>query len=122
MLDKIRLKNIHFLASHGVLEEEKKSKNDFFVDLEIGFDIRKAAFNDDVEKTVDYAKLYGIVEKIMTGPSVNLIETLAGKIADSALDQTPAVKAKVSVRKKNPPGCGETDFAEVEIKRRIVKI
>jgi dihydroneopterin aldolase len=111
--DRLELRGMRFSARHGVNPEEKVRAQSFEVDLVVFADLRMGADRDELAATVDYAHLFDLVASIVTGPSVDLIETLAERIAAAVLDATdPALVGGVEVRVRKPeaplPGPFET--------------
>lgn len=118
MTDRILLAGMVFLARHGVNEREKVEEQRFEVDLELELDVRPAGEADDLEQTVDYRDVYEIVRAILDGPSVDLIEALAERIARQLLARSPRLEAVVvRVRKPDVELGGPLDYAGVEVRR-----
>ncbi|PAP74906.1 dihydroneopterin aldolase [Rubrivirga sp. SAORIC476] len=110
----VRLVNAVFYAHHGVMEEEHKVGGRFEVDVAMDLDIRQAATDDDLSKTVDYERVYAIVRDRVTGTPSYLIESLAYSIAEVVMQHFPMLlSVEVTVRKPNPPVGGPCDRAEV---------
>ena len=80
-MDSIIVRGLNFKACHGVLDSEKTCPQLFQVDLELFLDLQAAGQQDELNLTVDYDQVYQLVQNIVEGPSCNLIETLAEKIA-----------------------------------------
>lgn len=103
-LTRVRVRDLCFFGYHGVLAEEKRLGQRFIVSLEIGADLTSAITDDAYEQAVCYATLSEIVADIVTGPSLNLIETVAGRIAQRILERCPLVEeVRVEVRKPSAP-------------------
>ena len=118
-MDKIILKNIAFFGYHGVLQEEKTLGQRFYIDVEMYVDLRKASETDDVLETVDYGAVYKTVRLEAEDNRYDLIESLAGHIADSVLKTFCKVdEIIVTVRKPSAPVVGVLDYAAVEIRRK----
>ncbi len=116
-MDKIVLRNLHFMASHGVTEQEKSLLQPFRVTIKLSVDLAPAAASDDLTKTLDYGQYYLKVKEIVEGESFNLLETLAGRIAEMSLQQSGVSKAKVEVE-KTAAKVGDIEFgAAVVIER-----
>jgi 7,8-dihydroneopterin aldolase/epimerase/oxygenase len=110
----IRLVNAVFYAHHGVLQEEHRIGGRYEVDVEMALDFEDAALEDDLSKTVDYERIYGLVQGIVTQNHFYLIERLAYLIARAVVDTYEMVDTVVvTVRKPNPPVGGTCDRAEV---------
>jgi dihydroneopterin aldolase len=119
--DRLSLLGMRFEGRHGVLPEEKLNAQRFEVDLVIHADLNPAARSDDLARTVNYAELFALVRRIVTGPSFELIEALAGAIADAVLAATDAgivSGVEVRVRKPDAPIDGAFDTVEAALLRR----
>jgi dihydroneopterin aldolase len=119
--DRLSLLGMRFRARHGVLPDEKLTAQPFEVDLVLHADLRAAAASDALDRTVDYAALFEVVRDVVGGPSVDLIEALAGRIADAVLVATdPGLVDAVEVRVRKPeaPIDGELDTVEAALLRR----
>jgi 7,8-dihydroneopterin aldolase/epimerase/oxygenase len=116
--DYIRLNKMVFRGYHGVWDEERQVGQRFEVDVEFVGDIAAAAKSDNIRDTIDLYQVYQIVEKIVTGKTFKLVETLAEKIAAALLRQFSVNELRVCVRKPNSPVPGICDGIEVEIVRQ----
>lgn len=116
--DKIILKNLKFYAYHGVFLEEQEKGQNFYIDVEMYTDIKKAGISDELEDTVHYGEVYDIIKDINTNKKFKLIEKLADSISREILSKFKEIeKIKVQVRKPEAPINGEFDWAGVEIER-----
>jgi dihydroneopterin aldolase len=119
MSDRIVLAGLEFLARHGVNHREKVEAQRFEVDLELALDVRPAALDDDLAKTVDYRGVYDMTRRVVEDNTFDLIETLAEAIARELLGATAAVdEVTVRVRKPDVDLGGPLGYAGVEIRRR----
>jgi dihydroneopterin aldolase len=116
--DKIIMHKLEFYGYHGVLPEEKKLGQKFYVDLEIGCDLKKAGEKDDLEQTINYALIYQDIKKVMEQEQFDLIETCAERIAKGILSYTKVNWCLVRVSKPEAPLPGIFDKVAVEIVRR----
>jgi dihydroneopterin aldolase len=99
MEDRILLEGITLYGRHGVLEAERALGQRFVVDLELSVDLTAAGRSDDLAQTVDYGEVHRQVRAVVEGPPVNLIETVAERVATAILERHPrveAVRVKVS--------------------------
>ena len=101
--DQIRLIGLRATGRHGVLESERREGQEFAVDVVLHLDTRAAAAADDIAATVDYAALAGTVAAIVRGEPVDLIETLAERIARACLAHPAVMAADVAVHKPAAP-------------------
>lgn len=104
MSDRITLSRIHAFGYHGVFEHEAVEGQDFYVDLDISLNLTKASLSDNLEETVDYGALTNLVVEEIMGERVQLIERLAGRIADRIKAGHPEIEGiSVTVHKPNAP-------------------
>ena len=115
--DVLKIKNMTFYAFHGDDIKERELGQRYEVDIELKIDITKAIQEDNVKFTIDYKKVYKIVESIVLGKRFNLIETLGHHIADECLRNFNILEILVRVRKLKPPVEGILDYVEAEIVR-----
>ena len=103
-LDRILVEGIEFHGFHGVPAAEREIGHRYRVDLSLTLDLRPAGQTDDVTRSVDYAESARIVVQIGTGPSVQLVETLAERMAAALLERFALLQAvELRVAKINPP-------------------
>ena len=84
-MDEITLTGLRVFGRHGVYDEERRVGQYFVVDFTLLLDTRRAAETDDVADTVHYGEAAEQVADIVAGEPVDLIETLAARIADALL-------------------------------------
>ena len=95
----IELVDLVLFGHHGYLEAERRLGQRFLVDLWVEVD-DAAASSDDIDQTVDYRLLAGLVREVFAGPERQLLEALAGAVADGVLERFPAARSvRVRVRK-----------------------
>ena len=103
MNDRIELRGLRVMAVVGVLPEEQERAQPFEIDVDVHTDMTAAITSDDLADTVDYAGLTDRIVRVMhDGPHV-LLERVAARIADVALDAPGADAVDVVVRKLRPP-------------------
>jgi len=111
----ISLRNVRFHAFHGVMPQERRVGAVFLVNLRVGYPLEKPMQSDEVGDTLNYAALYDLVKAEMTIPS-NLLEHVAGRIADAIARRFPQVTSiDLELTKQNPPMGADCDGAGVEI-------
>jgi len=116
MVNIIRIKNATFYGYHGVSNEEQYVGGKFEADIDIYTDFSNAADADDLNKTVDYYKVYSFLNQFTVNQKYYLIEALAVEIAEELLKQFERInKVAVRVRKNNPPLGGVVDCVEAEV-------
>lgn len=102
-LDRIVLTGLTVFGHHGVYDHERRDGQEFSVDLTLGLSLDAAAASDDVADTVHYGELAERVAAVVAGEPVNLIETLAQRIADVVLDNVRVQTVTVTVHKPHAP-------------------
>src|SRR5213592_3684839 len=103
MTDELAVTGIECYGHHGVFEFEKREGQDFVIDLVLGMDTRPAAASDDLQDTVDYGTLVDEVRSAVENDPVDLIETLAQRIADTCLQHAAVEDVEVTVHKPHAP-------------------
>lgn len=103
MTDRIVLRGLRAVGHHGVYPEERAAGQPFVVDVTLEVDTTAAAASDDVADTVHYGVLAQRVVAVVTGEPVNLLETLAQRIADVCLAEPLVDAAEVTVHKPEAP-------------------
>jgi dihydroneopterin aldolase len=116
MTDRIVLRGLRARGFHGVFDVERVEGQDFIVDAVLELDLAAAARSDDVADTVHYGELAGQLVGVVTGEPVNLIETLAARLADVCLADRRVLAATVTVHKPQAPI--PHDFADVAVTMR----
>ena len=114
MADLIEIKGIKSFGYHGVLESEKITGQDFYVDVVLELDLTRASVKDDVSDTINYAEVTDLVVAQITGDPVSLIEKLAGNIADRIKATYPQASS-VSVTVHKPQAPVHAQFRDISV-------
>jgi 7,8-dihydroneopterin aldolase/epimerase/oxygenase len=85
MTDRILLQNMRFEATHGYHEYEQHVAQPFEVDIELRLNLQPAGIDDDLTKTIDYGRVYEIVQRVMESTTYRLLEALAEAISHEIL-------------------------------------
>ncbi len=103
--DRIELRGLRVVGTHGVLAEEQERAQPFEVDLDLAVDLRPAGVSDALADTVDYGAVADTVAATVSGPrSFALLEALAWHVADAVLDVDHRItRVTVALRKLRPP-------------------
>ncbi|WP_461169806.1 dihydroneopterin aldolase [Arthrobacter sp. Z1-15] len=102
--DTITLTGITARGFHGVFEDERRNGQPFVVDVVLHTDLQPAGLSDDLTKTAHYGELAEQVAAIISGEPLNLIETLAERIAAAVLESFAGIGAvDVTVHKPQAP-------------------
>jgi dihydroneopterin aldolase len=115
--DVIRVSGLRVSMRIGVNEEERAQPRPIVIDLEIRADTRLAGKSDDLADTADYSQIISRIVTSVAHEEVRLLEHLAERIADLAVN-TPLVESvAVEVRKESPPVEADVDSVSVRIER-----
>ena len=101
--DRITLTGLRVFGRHGVYEHEKRDGQEFVVDLTVWLDLSAAASSDDLDDTVNYGELAPVAADIVAGPPFDLIESVAGRIADEIMRDERLSAVEVTVHKPSAP-------------------
>ncbi|HEV7949404.1 MAG TPA: dihydroneopterin aldolase [Glaciihabitans sp.] len=102
-LDTITLTGLRATAFHGVFEQERTDGQEFLIDLTVHLDTSSAAAGDDLDKTVHYGVLAEQAVAAVERDPVDLIETVAERVAQVALSHAAVQLVQVTIHKPSAP-------------------
>ncbi|HEY8401537.1 MAG TPA: dihydroneopterin aldolase [Cytophagaceae bacterium] len=112
----VALEGMEFYAFHGFYEYERRTGNNYTVDVKVVADTDLAGDTENIDNTVNYEIIYKEVKEEMNTPSL-LLETIAYNISRRIFDRFPIVKsAEVAISKHNPPVGGVCAKSKVTFK------
>lgn len=111
--DRIELRGLRAFGRHGVLAREQADGQTFVVDLDLELDLAVPARSDALADTVDYGALGAAVVEAVGATRFDLIEALAGHLAELVLSTTRADAVVVRVGKPSAPMT--VPFADVAV-------
>lgn len=103
MADQIIVTGIRGTGFHGVFEHERREGQEFSVDVRLDVSTAAAAVSDDLGDTVDYGQVAVAVHALIVGEPVDLVETLAERIAAACLAFDGVDRVEVTVHKPHAP-------------------
>ena len=109
---------MQFQGRHGYYDHELLTPQPFEVDVELALNLQPAAVDDDLERSVDYGKVYTAVRQIVESTSFRLLEALAEAISHEILADFAVDEVTVRLRKPEVQLEGRLDYAGVEIRRQ----
>ena len=112
-VDEITLTGLRVFGRHGVYEQERRDGQHFVVDTTLYVRTDRAATSDDVADTVHYGEAAEKIAAIVGGEPVNLLETLAQRIAVALLAYDDVRMVAVTVHKPGAPI--DREFADVSV-------
>ena len=113
MTDQLTLTGLRASAFHGVYEHERRTGQVFVVDVTVHLDLGAAATNDDLAATIHYGELAEQIVGAVERDPVDLIETVAERVADLVLAHPAAIAVDVTVHKPSAPIA--VPFADVAV-------
>ena len=114
--DRITLTGVRVRAHHGVFDFEREQGQDFVIDVIAWLDLSAAAGGDALAETVHYGELAEAVAAAVASDPVDLIETVAERIARVVLS-FPVERTEVTVHKPNAPIAVEFGDVAVTVER-----
>jgi dihydroneopterin aldolase len=112
-LDTIQLTGLRVRAHHGVYDFERENGQDFVIDVTVWLDLARAAASDDVSTTIHYGELAENIARAVAVDPVDLIETVAERVATLVLSYPAAERTRVTVHKPDAPI--SVPFADVAV-------
>ena len=111
----ISLKDIKFYSYHGVYEQERRTGNEFIVNLSVFIEASTQIEDDQISSTVSYAELFSIVENEMRQPR-NLMEKVAMLIVERIKKEFPKItRGHLRIEKTRPPIPGMLGSASITL-------
>lgn len=101
--DHLTLTGLTAFGHHGVFEHERADGQEFILDVTVWLDFAAASRGDDLEQTVHYGVLAEQIVAAVERDPVDLIETLAERVAGVVLAHRAASAVRVTVHKPSAP-------------------
>ena len=113
-MDKIRIDDIKIYAYHGVLPEEKKNGQYFYVSAELELDLKKAGVSDKLAQTVNYAEVTDLIQDTFVETNYDTIEAAAEAVLEAVLNNYKIIES-VSIKVRKPDAPIDADFGDVSV-------
>ncbi len=98
-MDKIFIHALKTEAIVGIFDWERQVKQTVLIDLQISADIRKAAFSDSIDDTLNYKRVAKRVLAFVEASKFHLVETLAEHLAMLVLEDFGVAWVGISLSK-----------------------
>jgi dihydroneopterin aldolase len=98
-LDKIFVRDLVLPCRIGAFDEEKAGKQRVRFTVELWLYPARERNNDDVARVVSYDRIVEAIRAVTGGGHINLVETLAERIAAKCLTHRRAARVRVAVEK-----------------------
>lgn len=115
--DRITLTGLRANGFHGVFEHERINGQLFVIDVVVHVALAEAGGSDELAQTIHYGELAEAIIGAVERDPVDLIETVAERIAAVVLDQPRAELVEVTVHKPSAPITVPFDDVSVTILR-----
>ena len=116
-MDRIRIVDLAVDTRIGVPAEERARPQTVVISVEAFLDTGPAGKTDDLAKTVDYGEMVAEIARLVRETQVQLLETLAERIADLVLAEDAVTRVEVEVGKEHPPVTEQVGGISVRIER-----
>ena len=116
-LDRVSVTGIRARGFHGVLEHEKRDGQEFSCDVAMHLSLYRAGRSDDLADAVDYSVVARKAHDVLAGPSLDLVETVAERIAAAVLEDQRVRAVEVVVHKPQAPVGVPFDDVQVRVVR-----
>jgi len=111
-MDIIYLRELKIETVIGVYDWEREIKQTLIFDLEMGFDIRKAAASDELADTLNYKAVAKRLIDYVSSTEFQLVESLAERCAEIIRHEFNVAWVRLSLNKKGAVR-GATDVGVV---------
>jgi dihydroneopterin aldolase len=101
--DFLTITGLRASAHHGVFDHERENGQDFVLDVTVWLDTRAAAASDDLSQTVHYGELAEQLVSAIERDPVDLIETVAERLATLVLEKPGADRVRITLHKPSAP-------------------
>ena len=115
--DRVAVRGLRAYGHHGVYASERSQGQTFSCDAVLEVDTRPAAGSDDLTLTVNYAELSQRLHGVLAGEPVDLLETLAQRLADVCLGYELVEAVEITVHKPQAELGVPFDDVTVSIRR-----
>jgi dihydroneopterin aldolase len=115
--DTIAVRGLRAFARHGVYARERQQGQIFLADAVLEFNAAPAAATDDLTRTVNYAELAQRLHAVLAGEPVDLLETLAQRLAEVCLSYEQVEAVEITVHKPEADLGVPFDDVTVSIRR-----
>jgi len=98
-IDRVFIEDLRIETVIGVYDWEREIKQTVGLDLEMAFDIRKAASSDRIDDALDYKAVAKRLIQFVESSEFQLVESLAEHCAEIVLNEFPVTWLQLKLRK-----------------------
>ncbi|HMB60036.1 MAG TPA: dihydroneopterin aldolase [Xanthomonadales bacterium] len=117
--DRVFIEDLRIETVIGIYDWEREIKQAVSLDLEMAFDIRRAAASDAISDTLDYKAVAKRLIQFVESSEFQLVESLAERCASIVLDEFPVKSLRLKLAK--PGAVRGSSAVGVIIERRREK-
>lgn len=114
-MDIVFIKQLEVISQIGVYEWEKSVQQKLYFDLEMAFDNKPAAKNDDINLALNYFSVSEVVNAFAQNNQFELIETMAERVASLIMVKFSVPWIKLTLHK--PGALPKAESLGVQIER-----
>lgn len=115
--DRILIRDLVLAFRIGIYEEEKRAAQRVRLNLEIEVEPRGGPPADDIEEVVSYEQVVAGIKALAEGAHINLVETLAERVAGICLADPRTKRARVRIEKLDVEAAAGAVGVEIERRR-----
>jgi len=99
-MDIIYLHDLKIECVIGIWDWERRIKQSVIIDLDMGFDIRRAAQTESIEDTLNYKAVAKRLQQFVGESQFQLVETMAERVAEILLKEFKLTWVRVRINKR----------------------
>src|SRR5690606_22630585 len=99
MTDIVFIRDLRIPTLVGIYEWERRIRQEIRLDIEMGFDISRAAASDDINHALDYKAVAQRVREYVEASGFGLVEALAENITRIILEEFPVTRVRLVLNK-----------------------
>jgi dihydroneopterin aldolase len=99
-MDIIYLHDLKIECVIGIWDWERKIRQSVIIDLDMGFDIRRAAQSDAIDDTLNYKAVAKRLQEFVGASQFQLVETMAERVAEILLAEFRLTWVRVRINKR----------------------
>jgi 7,8-dihydroneopterin aldolase/epimerase/oxygenase len=115
---RVFVRDLEIVASVGVYEHEKRYEQRIFISVDLAVRDDYDGSSDRLEDVLDYSRLVDGIAQLVQSDHVNLIETLAERIARHCLEDARVESVRVRIEKPDAMPLCRSVGIEIERGRR----
>lgn len=98
-MDKVFIEGLEIECTIGIHDWERRIKQPIVLDIELGFDNRKAGASDAIADAIDYSQVIELVRALNAAQQFLLLESFVEAVCTRILAAHPASSVRIQARK-----------------------